>query len=488
LFPAARIVGAADIRVTACQSDSRRVEPGDLFVAIDGTERDGHAFSGQALARGARAVLGERLVPAAGVPQCLVADSRQALGVLSQALAGFPGRRLKLIGVTGTNGKTTTATLIASILVQAEVRTGVLGTLGYCDSLAVAPAEHTTPPAPVLAHWLARMEANGCTHCVMEVSSHALAQHRVAGLEFDAACVTNIRHDHLDFHGTWENYARAKARLLSQLTSGGLAVLNADDPGSIGLASRVEGPLLTVGREQPGELGATVIERLPGEQTFLLTAGGETAAVRTAMLGDHHVANCLQAAAVGLAYGIDLPTVVRGLEAVGHVDGRLERVDCGQEFGVYVDYAHTPDALEVVLGAVREVTPGRVLCVFGAGGERDRQKRPRMGAVVSRLAERAIITTDNPRGEDPARIAAEVLAGCDGACHVELIADREEAIGRAMGAARRGDAVLIAGKGHEDYQLIGQARLPLDDREVARRWLYGQGAGLPRPLALGNVN
>jgi UDP-N-acetylmuramoyl-L-alanyl-D-glutamate--2,6-diaminopimelate ligase len=443
-----------------------------VFVALSGIAHDGHQFARSAIERGAGAILVERPLRLEGVPQCLVPDSHDAFGRLCQALAGNPSQRLKVVGVTGTNGKTTTSSLIASVLSTAGCRVGTLGTLGYCDSIESATAVLTTPSAPELASWLARMDANGCSHAVMEVSSHALSQSRVAGIEFDMACVSNVRLDHLDYHLTVDEYRRAKQRLFEHLAADGLVVLNVDDPVAASFSSVLHGPVLTVGLAQPAELMATVIERLSSEQTFLLTAGEKIVPVRTQMIGDHHVSNCLVAAAVGLAYGIDLATVVRGLEAVTAVSGRLERIECGQPFGVFVDYAHTPDALATVLDALRRVTSGRLTCVFGAGGNRDRQKRPMMGRAVAERADLAIVTTDNPRNEDPQSICDEVLAGFASRQAVEVELDRATAIRRALAAAEPGDCVLIAGKGHEDHQVVGASRLRFDDREVARRWLY----------------
>ncbi len=302
--------------------------------------------------RGARAILAERLLPTNGTPMCVVPDTRVAYGRLCQALAGNPSRRLKVIGVSGTNGKTTTTALIASVLAAGGHRTGTLGTLGYTDGHDWQPSSMTTPPAPVLADSLARMEAAGCTHAVLEVSSHALAQSRVAGIELDAACLTNVRRDHLDYHGTLQNYRRAKARLFQHLRPESLVVLNADDPVSMGFSRTLTRPVLTVGIGEEASITAQVVERFRSEQTFLLTAGSETLPVRTTLVGDHNVSNCLQAAAMGLAYGLDLATVVRGLEAVDRVPGRLERVECGQTYGVFVDYAHTPHALASVLDAL----------------------------------------------------------------------------------------------------------------------------------------
>jgi UDP-N-acetylmuramoyl-L-alanyl-D-glutamate--2,6-diaminopimelate ligase len=348
----------------------------------------------------------------------------------------------------------------------------VLGTLGYLDGRILEPSTHTTPPPERLAGLLARMVTNGCSHAVMEVSSHALDQSRVAGASFDVACVTNVTHDHLDYHASLRDYRLAKAKLFDHLADDGLVVLNADDPGSAGYLRQLGSPVLTVAIEAAAEITATPLEQYLSEQTFLLTAGSETVPVRTQMIGAHHIYNCLTAAAVGLAYGIELTTIVRGLESVGHVPGRLERIECGQPFGVFVDFAHTPDALRSVLKALRQVTGGRVICVFGAGGERDRPKRPLMGRAVEQGADVAILTNDNPRHEDPRAIFRDVLEGSPNAGAVEVIADRVEAIHRALEAARPGDCVLLAGKGHEDFQIIGDDMLPLDDREVARAWLY----------------
>ncbi len=476
LLPEAEILGADDIAISGCACDSRQVREGELFTALVGSRHDGHEFIAEAVARGCAAVLSDRPTTDLTVPWCVVPNARAAYAGLCQTLTGNPSRQLKLIGVTGTNGKTTTSCLIAGILTAAGYRVGVLGTLGYLDGRIVEPATHTTPPPERLAKLLARMVANECTHAVMEVSSHALDQSRVAGACFDAACVTNVTRDHLDYHANLRAYLLAKGKLFDHLAEEGFAVLNADDPGSAGYLRRLDCPALTVAIHEAAEITATPVEQFPSEQTFLLTAGSETVPVRTQMIGTHHIYNCLTAAAVGLAYGIELTTVVRGLESVGHVPGRLERIECGQPFGVFVDFAHTPDALTGILKTLRQVTAGRVICVFGAGGQRDRQKRPRMGRAVEQGAHVAILTNDNPRHEDPHSIFHDVVEGFHNPAVVEVIPDRVEAIHRALRLAGPGDCVLIAGKGHENYQIVGDDHLPLDDREVAREWLYEVGA------------
>ncbi|MBS0210016.1 MAG: UDP-N-acetylmuramoyl-L-alanyl-D-glutamate--2,6-diaminopimelate ligase [Planctomycetes bacterium] len=474
VLPEAELFGADEIRVSSCCADSRQVRPGDLFVALSGVERDGHDFVADAVARGAAAVLAERPIQV-DVPVACVADARRAYGHLCQALVGNPSQRLKVIGVTGTNGKTTTTHLIAGVLRAAGQYPAVLGTLGYSDGVEFEAARWTTPPAPVLAAWMARAEAAGCTHVVMEVSSHALEQSRVAGVEFDVVAVTNVRHDHLDYHQTLSAYRAAKARLFEQLGPSGVVVLNVEDDVCREMyLPRVDGPALTVALDRAAELNAVAVESCLSEQTFLLQIGSESVPVRTRLIGRHNIENCLVAAAVGLAYGVSTPDVVRGLESVDRLAGRLEPIVCGQSFGVYVDYAHTPDALAGVLDALREMTSGRVLCVFGAGGRRDRSKRPLMARAVELRADLAIVTSDNPRDESQRRIVADIMRGFAMPEAVHVIDDRAAAICYALQQAREGDVVLIAGKGHEEYQELADGQIDFDDRQVARDWLYAQ--------------
>jgi UDP-N-acetylmuramoyl-L-alanyl-D-glutamate--2,6-diaminopimelate ligase len=476
LLPDAEFVGADDIRVDSCCGDSRSCRPGDLFVALPGTARDGHDFVFEATQRGASAVLANRPTPGCNLPACYVEDTRSAYGRICQALVNHPSWRLKTIGITGTNGKTTTSYLVAGVLAAAGFRPGIIGTLGYFDGDEWESAPWTTPPAPTLANWMARMEANACTHAVLEVSSHALSQSRVAGIEFDVACLSNVRHDHLDYHGTWRNYCAAKARLFEQLLPEGFAVINADDEAGREMLLHLDGPVLTVGIDSDAELSVTPIEQCLSEQTFLLNQHSETIPVRTRLIGRHNMYNCLTAAAVGVAYGIDLPTIVRGLEAIDRLPGRLERLECGQPFGVFVDFAHTADALTGSLETLRDVTNGRIFCVFGAGGDRDRSKRPRMGRAVEAGADVSIVTSDNPRSEDPQQIIEQILTGFRRPAAAHVVADRGEAIRWALSLARPGDCVLIAGKGHEEYQIIGQEKLHFSDRDTACEWLYEAGS------------
>ena len=468
-----RILGTSDIRVRSCCTDSRLCQPGDLFVALVGPEADGHEFAQEAVSRGASAVLAERLLPVS-VPTCLVPDSDRALGHVCQHLAGRPAQQMNVVGVGGTLGKTTTSFLVASVLKAARQRVGMTNTITYHDSVESTPAHRSTPKAPELADWMARMVANGCQNAVLEISNEALARRRTSGVELDAAVITNVRRGQRNIHGSVRNQRRAQARLIEHLKPGGFAVLNADDAGSEYLLSQVTQPVMTIGLHGDAELTATVVERFASEQTFLLHAGDETIPVRTHVVGDQHVYNCLAAAAVGLVMGVDLPTVVRGLESVTAVPGRLERIECGQPFGVFVDYARTPDALAASLRSLRQVTQGRLICVFGAKGDDGGETRPALGRVVERSADREVITSDNPGHEEPLQIAHDILDGYRQPGRPHILPDRSAAIGWALSQARPGDCVLIAGKGHENYQMIGTRYLSFSDGAVVRNWLREQ--------------
>lgn len=491
LLPEARFVGARDMLVSSCASDPAKVRPGDLFAALVGAKHDGHDRVRQAVRRGALGVLGERFLPLPELPLCVVSDSRAAYGKLCQALAGHPTQRLKVVGITGSRGKSSTAFLLSAVFEQAGIRSGLISSLGYSDTQRTAAASRPTPSATALATWLARMEAAGCTHAVVEVSSHALAQRHVAGLEFDVACVTNVRREQLGYHGTLSNYRAVKGRLFDQLRPQGLAVLNADDPGAESYLRSVPGPALTVGLHAPAEISAAIVERCPGEQTFLLSAGADTVPVRTPILGDHHVANCLLAAAVGLGYGLPLTTIVRGLEAVNRLPGRLERLECGQPFAVYVDEGRAAEDLATNLRAIRQAAMGRVICVFGVDERSTRETRRLAARTIEREADIAIVT--NPRLDcgEPSSAALQVLSAFEGLCQSKHLADRTEAIAWALGLARPGDAVLVAGATLAGLGPRPHGPLGLDDREVVCRLLYAadrepaeepeeMGARLPR--------
>jgi UDP-N-acetylmuramoyl-L-alanyl-D-glutamate--2,6-diaminopimelate ligase len=474
VLTSARFVQAPDVRVTACCTSPEECSPGDLFVAVTAANSDGHDWADEAVRRGASAVLAERLLPVSG-PQVVVEDSREALGEICQALVGRPSDSLRTIGVTGTSGKTVTSMLVASVLEAAGQAVGVTSSIGYSDSVDQVSAKATTPHAPLLAKWLSRMTEAGCTSAVLELSSRALAERRAAGVAFDAAVMTNLREAHLSLHGSTDNYRRAKERLLSMLKPGGFAVLNADDEGSTELLTRLDAPVLTFGLQSDADVTGEIIERQRSEQTFLLTAGNETVPVRTQMIGDYHVANCLAAAAVGLTLGIDAPTIARGLEAVERVPGRLERLECGQKFGVFVDSARTPEQLARTLRTLRKNTAGRLICVFGAPGGRNKKDRAELGRVAERSCDLPIITSNDPRHEEPLQIAHDILDGFQRPAKGHVLPGRTEAICFALLTAMPGDCVVITGKGDREEQIVGKRRLTHDDRAIARAWLYRQG-------------
>ncbi|NLX53513.1 MAG: UDP-N-acetylmuramoyl-L-alanyl-D-glutamate--2,6-diaminopimelate ligase [Planctomycetaceae bacterium] len=472
ILPHGRFIGASDIRVRSCSSDPRKCRPGDVYVAIVDADGDGHDEADEAVAGGAIAVVSERLLPVR-VPCCVVADTREAYGQICQRLAGQPDRALRLVGVTGTHGKTTTALLITAILRAAQQNVGVTCSLGYSDGATTAAAQTATPPSHDLARWLAQMVTNGCSHGVVEVSSDALATRRLSGVSLDAAVLTNMRREHLDLHGNLDNYRRAKRRLFDHLKPGGFAVINADDVASHTLLESLHVPLITVGMRSFAQVQATVLERCVSEQTFLLTAGQECVPVRTRTIGDQFVYCCLSAAAVGLVMGLDLTTIVRGIETLEYVPGRLERLECGQDFSVFVDHAQTPSALALSLHAIRQVTTKRVICVYGAAHWQDMEQRAAIGRVAERGADIGIITSNNPGHEPPLQIAHDILDGFRNPAKAHIIPDRQKAIHWALSEAQPGDTVIITGKGDELFQTLGSREVHFDDREVACRWLYG---------------
>ncbi len=473
LLPSASFVGCADIVASDVAEDSRQCRPGGVFAAIPGKTHTGSDFVPDALARGAIAVLTNHALPAAHVPQCVVPDVRAAYATVCHALYGYPSWRLGLIGVTGTNGKTTTTWLARSILESAGQPTGLLGTVEYSDSLQRSPARLTTPDSKTFAAWLSSMVASRARYAAVELSSHALEQYRCAGTLLDVAVVTNITRDHFDYHETAENYVAAKSKILQMVKRGGLVVLNADDPISAVLAQQIPATcqLRTIGLDAHADLSALITEESADGCQFTLRSGPEQVDVQTPLVGRHNVMNCLAAAAACQHLGLSLPQIAAGIRGVAFVPGRLERVDVGQDFSVYVDYAHTDDALRHAIQSLRRITPGRVFCVFGAGGDRDANKRPLMGEAAT-AADVMVVTSDNPRSEPPDRIIDDILRGTpDAAAQVHVEPNRSHAIGWAVRHARAGDAVLVAGKGHEQDQIVGSQRLSFDDRIECRSWL-----------------
>jgi len=478
---------APDAEVSLVTADSRTVKPGALFVAVPGARSDGHDFAAAAARAGAVAVLAERPVACAPATLLLVPSARRALALAAAAFLGHPAERLSLCGVTGTKGKTTVTYLVEACAAAAGIPCGVIGTVSWRVPGRTRPASHTTPDATEVQALLAEMADAGARVAILEVSSHALDQERVAGLSFRAAGFTNLGRDHLDYHPDVESYFQAKRRLfVERLAPDGVAVVNAADPHGARLAAELAAAGRTSWRF--GIPGAEIAPRdvrtgMDGTQAVLDTPRGEIR-VRSPLVGAHNLENLMTAAGLALALGIPAADVAAGLSSSQGAPGRLERID-GRGVAAFVDYAHTPDSLAAACAALRALSPRRLVAVFGCGGDRDRGKRPLMGRAAGAAADLVLVTSDNPRTEDPDAILAAIVPGVEeaglrrispdearaGARGFTVVEDRRAAIALALEAARPGDAVLIAGKGHEDYQIVGTERHHLDDREEARRGL-----------------
>ena len=476
-IPVRQVIGTLDRPVESIAYDSRRVQRNGLFVALRGEKTDGHDFIDQAIEKGATAIVAEREGNYARATSVVVENTRMAMADLAASFYGFPVRKLKLAGVTGTNGKTTTTFLIKHICEKAGLRCGLIGTVRYEIGERVLPATRTTPESLDLQELFAQIVNAGCKAAAMEVSSHALAQERTRGLEWDTAVFTNLTQDHLDFHGTMEHYFEAKAKLFTQLADQQrkrkpVAVINIDDRYGEQLLTRIDKKLsvVTYGMSARADFRASNYRPEFGGTSYQLDANGKSYLVRVPLIGRFNVANSLAALAAAHALGVGLREAVLSLGQSPQVPGRLEAVPAKRQFQVFVDYAHTPDALLNVLKTLRELAPRRLIVVFGCGGDRDRQKRPLMAGVVDQNADHAIITSDNPRKEDPEAIIAEVEKGFR-SNHYEKVVDRTAAIARAIELAQPRDVVLIAGKGHENYQEFADHTVPFDDILVARRAL-----------------
>ena len=473
--------GSLDIDITGIVSDNREVEQGNVFVCYRGISVDSHTFVADALQKGAAAIIGEKSVAALGIPTIPVTyvqvpNGRRAMSLLASNWHGNPAKHLKLIGITGTNGKTSTAHLIHTILKASGRKTALIGTVGHQYTNAqgrekTLPASLTTPDAFALHALLKQFVADGVEYVTMETSSQGLALQRLAGLVFDTAVFTNLTQDHLDYHQTMEAYLKAKLMLFEQLSEEGAAVLNSDSPVSERIAETCpDSQLLMYGLDNKADLHAKDIAFSHNRLAFTAVTPEERFPAKLRLLGEYNLYNALAAIAVGMRYGCSTSTIQEGLAATV-VPGRFELIDRGQDFAVIVDYAHTPDGLENVLTAAKRITERKLICVFGCGGDRDNGKRPKMGNISAEIADYSVITSDNPRTENPDAIIAHIVSNLPHDTKYVCISERRDAIHHAIATAKSGDVVVIAGKGHEDYQEIHGKRFPFDDRVVASDFL-----------------
>ena len=465
------IIGPEDVVVKGVCQDSRQTRPGDIFLAWSGVTADGHDFVADAVARGAVAAIVERRVDVE-IPQLVVSDGRRAAALVARDVVG--GRRMFMVGVTGTNGKTTTALLVRHLM-ERRGPAAAIGTLGVVDHDGVRPGtEGLTTPGPVqVAVWLWQLADGGIEAVVMEASSHALDQRRLDGVDFDVGVFTNLSQDHLDYHESVAEYFGAKARLVELVAPNGTLVVNRDDPAWNELDAS-ERSVRTYAIDAEADVRAEAVHLGPDGSGFTLVVDGERREVRLPLLARYNVENALAAAAVAVAAGLSLEDIAAGLATAPQVSGRLETV-ATKPFMVLIDFAHTPDALDSALSAVRPLTPGRLIVVFGAGGDRDKTKRRPMAEAVARFADVVFLTSDNPRTEDPERILDDLAEGLEEDGSYQRVADRREAIRLALATARDGDTVVLAGKGHETYQVVGTEHEPFDERTVVREYLEELG-------------
>lgn len=454
-----------NVEIASMEYDSRKVKHGALFVCVVGTAMDGHDFAQDAVKNGAAALLVERELPF-DLPQILVKNTRQAMAAAACVFYGHPSKKMRMVGITGTNGKTTTTYMIKSIAQQSGLKVGLIGTITNLIGDEVVPTERTTPESVDLQELLARMADEGVQLCCMEVSSHSLDQCRVYGIDFDVAIFTNLTQDHLDYHQTFAHYRAAKKKLFDQC---GFAVVNLDDREGMHMIEGRDLPFLSIGIRENAQIVAKEIDITPKGVIFdLLFPDGQPMHIRLNIPGLFSVYNALCAAAAALALGIKNEHIKKGLEKLDRVAGRLEKLPVGQrDFSVLLDYAHTPDALENILKTIRGFADGRVVSVFGCGGDRDRAKRPIMGEVAGRFSDFCVLTSDNPRSENPASIIAMIEEGIKkSGCDYIIIENRRSAIQYALENARSGDVILLAGKGHETYQEIKGVKIHFDEKKI----------------------
>lgn len=463
-----------DFEVKGITCNSKAVKDNFIFVAVKGTKDDGHEFIGEAIEGGAKAIITQCQVSSIKYQDKInfikVPDTRRALAGLAAEFYGNPSLKIKVVGVTGTNGKTTITYLIESLLKEAGSAPAVIGTVNYRFKDKIYPSKNTTPSAVEIQSFLAQMLNEGIDYLAMEVSSHALCQDRTEGINFHSAVFTNFTQDHLDYHKTLENYFQAKAKLFRQISPSAFAVINNDDSYAPRLKRLTKAGLITYAIKNNADVSARQIKFDIRHTEFLLVTPKDKLTLKTSLIGIHNVYNILAASAWAFKAGLDLGVVGRALERFNFVPGRLEMVNQKGSFFVFVDYAHTEDALSNVISSLRHIARKKIIVVFGCGGERDKKKRPRMARVVSELADYAVITNDNPRSEDPGKIINDIKKGFKGNSYC-IIPQRRQAIRKSLSLAGSGDIVLVAGKGHEDYQIIGEKVLAFSDREVIQECL-----------------
>jgi len=466
-------IGDLDVNVRHIQYDSRKILPGDLFVAVRGEKYDGHDFVDAAVEKGASSVVCEEFRSDISVPCVTVEDSRAALARISSAYYEHPARSLMIIGITGTNGKTSTAYLIENAIKAGGHTTGLLSTIYYRVGSEEHPAKWTTPEPLELQQYLNSMREQQTDSVVMEVSSHALEQSRVDGIAFRLAVFTNLSQDHLDYHRSMERYISAKQRLFRQVDSDkGENIINGDDPVGMRMKDQNHRPVLFYSAKKgKADVFPISAELLRSGITASFKTPKGTINIRSHLIGKHNLYNIMAAVCAGISLNINPEQIELGINETKIIPGRLESVNAGQTFTVLVDYAHTPDAMQKVIDAIRPLIPGRLIAVFGCGGDRDRGKRPIMGGIAEKSADVAILTSDNPRTEEPHNIIKDVLTGIKDVSKVEAIVDRTQAIHQALDTAKDDDGVLILGKGHETYQVLGEKTIHFDDREVVRNYL-----------------
>ena len=483
------IRGSVNMDINNICVDSRKVRQGDMFIALEGSKADGHDYIEDALSRGADVIITRKEVEVPRtVTRIIVKNSRRVLSVLSNVFYDFPSKKIKLTGITGTNGKSTIAYITQQILLSSGRQTGRLGTLGYNINQRQIPSSQTTPSPPELQEYLARMAAEGAGCVVMEVSSHALDQDRVRGLDFDQAVFTNISLDHLDYHLSMSKYIETKYRFFEEIISDKTtSIINADSSHGLQLCRVSPGKTITYGFKKTADIRAESVVLAPQGSEFDLILSKDIAKyhIKTDLMGRFNISNLLACIGICLDSGLTLDEIAPALVDLGPIPGRLERIECGQDFTVLVDFAHTPDAIKLVLTELKAITKARLIIVFGCGGDRDKSKRPLMGKIATSIADKTIITSDNPRTEDPLKIANEIAVGVtpDGTAKsavpkgtvkstdYEVVLDRYKAIKKAFQTARKGDLVIIAGKGHESAQILKNTIIPFDDRQVARELL-----------------